>query len=145
MYPEKRFHSILEEHVKKFVPYSGKCEDRLHYRSKDKDKPWGVATIFLDPLVKNLKKINEIEKDRFKSRIIDKLTVITHNSIKKFNPIFYKNHIPKPNFITKILHLIDRSLDNFKHWACNFICVKSPCSCENNNSVSRYVCFKLYS
>ena len=52
-YPEKIIHSILEEHVKKFVPYSGEFEYRLDYGSKDKDKPWGVATIFLDPLVKN--------------------------------------------------------------------------------------------
>ena len=53
MYPEKIIHSILEEHVKIFVPYSGECEYRLDYRSKYKDKPWGVATIFLHPLVKN--------------------------------------------------------------------------------------------
>ena len=52
MYPEKLIDSILEEHVKKFV----QSEYRLDCRSKDKAKPWGVATIFLDPLVKNHKK-----------------------------------------------------------------------------------------
>ena len=56
MYPEKIIHSILEELVKNFVPYSGECEYRLDYRSKDKDKPSGVATVCLDPLVKNHKK-----------------------------------------------------------------------------------------
>ena len=48
-------------------------------------------------------------------------------------------------FITKILHLIDRNPDIFKHWACNFICVKSPRNCENNNPVSRNVCYNLFS
>ena len=48
-------------------------------------------------------------------------------------------------FITKILQLIDRNLSNFKHWGCNFNCVKSPCNCENNSPVCRYVCYKLYS
>ena len=57
MYPEKIIHSILEEHGNKFVPYSGEGEYRLDYRSKDKDKPRGVATIYLDPLVKSQKKL----------------------------------------------------------------------------------------
>ena len=29
MYPDKIFHSIIEEHVKKFVLYGGECEYRL--------------------------------------------------------------------------------------------------------------------
>ena len=49
LYPEKILHSILEEHVKKFVPSSGECEYQLDYRSKDKDKPWGVATFYHPP------------------------------------------------------------------------------------------------
>ena len=48
-------------------------------------------------------------------------------------------------FINKILQLIDRNLDNFKHWGCDFNCVNQPCNCENNNPVTRYVCYKLYS
>ena len=63
MYAEKIIHFVLEKHVKKFVPYSGECQNRLDYRSKDKDKPRGVATIYLDPLFKNHKKNKEIEKD----------------------------------------------------------------------------------
>ena len=31
--------------------------------------------------------------------------------------------------MTKILHLIDKKLDNFKHWAGDFNCVKQPCYC----------------
>ena len=38
-YPEKIIHSVIEEHVKKLVPYSGKCEYLLDFRSKEKDKP----------------------------------------------------------------------------------------------------------
>ena len=37
MYPEKIIGSILNEHVKKFVPCSGECEYQLDYRSNDKD------------------------------------------------------------------------------------------------------------
>ena len=47
--------------------------------------------------------------------------------------------------INKILQLIDKNPDNFRHWACNFICVNQPCNCENKNPVGKYVCYKLYS
>ena len=49
----KKIHSNLEEQVKNFVPYSGECKYQLDYRSKYKDKPWGVATIYHPPLIKN--------------------------------------------------------------------------------------------
>ena len=116
MHPEKLIISIINEHVKKIVPYSGECEYQLDYRSKDKDKPLGVATVYLPPQIKNHKKIKELEKDGYIFHKIDELTLITYISIKKFKPIFYKNHIPKPMFITNILQLIDKNLDNFKHW-----------------------------
>ena len=51
-----------------------------------------------------------------------------YNSIKKFNPLFHKNHIPKLLFMTKILEMIEKHLDNFKHWGCDFNCVKQPCN-----------------
>ena len=44
---------MIDEQVKKFVPYSGECECQLNYRSEDKDKPWGVATIYHPLLIKN--------------------------------------------------------------------------------------------
>ena len=52
MYPEKIFHSILEEHVKKFVPNKVECEYQLDYKSKNKDKPWVVATFCHPPSIK---------------------------------------------------------------------------------------------
>ena len=146
MYPEKIILSMIDEHVKKFVPCSGECQYQLIYRSKDKDKMWGVATIYHQTLIKNhKKKIKELEKNGYKFFKNDKLTLITYNSIKKFNPIFYRNHMPKPTLATKILQLIDKNLDNFKHWGCNFNSVKQPCNCENNIPVTRYVFLKLYS
>ena len=45
-------HPMIDEHGKKFVPYSGECEYQTNCRSKDKDKPWGVATIYHPPLKK---------------------------------------------------------------------------------------------
>ena len=48
---------MIDDHVKKFVAYSGECEYQLDYRSKDKDKPWGVATIYHPPLIRNHKKL----------------------------------------------------------------------------------------
>ena len=65
--------------------------------------------------------------------------------MKKFNPIFYRDHIPKSMFINKILQLIDKDLENFKHWGCEFNCLEEPWKCRNNNPVTRYVCYKLYS
>ena len=56
MYPEKIIHSMIEENVKKFVSYSGESEYQLDFRNKDKDKPWGVATIYHPYLIKNHKK-----------------------------------------------------------------------------------------
>ena len=44
---------------------------------------------------------------------------------------------------TKILQMNDKNLDNFKHWVCDFNCVKQPCNCENIDLVTRYVCYKL--
>ena len=70
---------------------------------------------------------------------MDKLTLITNSFIKQFTPIFYKTHIPKSMFATKILQLIDKNPDSFKHWVCDFNCVNQPCICENNNPVTRYV------
>ena len=42
------------------------------------------------------------------------------------NPLFFKNYVPKPMFMTKILQFIDRDPDTFKDWGCAIICVKSP-------------------
>ena len=89
MYPEKIFSSILDKHAKIFVPYTAECEYQLDFRSKDKDKPLGVATIYHPTQVENHNKIIEFEKDRYKFYKADKLTLITNNSIKEFNPTFY--------------------------------------------------------
>ena len=45
-------------------------------------------------------------------------------------------------FKTKILQLIDKDLDNSKHWGCNFNCLEQPWCCEDNNPVTRYICYK---
>ena len=45
--------------------------------------------------------------------------------------------------MTNILQLIDRKPDFFKEWGCKFNCVKSPCYRENNDPITRYVCFKV--
>ena len=47
--------------------------------------------------------------------------------------------------MTEILQLIDMNLDHFKHWGCDFNCVKQPCYCKNNNPGFKYVCYILYS
>ena len=44
-----------------------------------------------------------------------------------------------------MLQLIDKNFDNFKHWGCDFTCVKQPCNCDNKNPVSSYVCYKFIS
>ena len=59
-------HSVIDVHVKKFVPYSGECEYQLDYRSKDKVKPWGVATFYHPLLIKNHKKMKDLEKNGHK-------------------------------------------------------------------------------
>ena len=60
MYPEKIIHTILYKHGQMFVPYTSECEYQLDSRCKD--KPWGVATIYLDPLFETHKKIKDLEK-----------------------------------------------------------------------------------
>ena len=57
MYPGNLIQSMIDDHVKKFAPYSGECEYQLDYRSKDKDKPWGVATIHHPPFIKDNKNL----------------------------------------------------------------------------------------
>ena len=55
--------SLVDGHVKKFVAYGGECEYQIDYRSKDKSREWGVATLYGPPLIKNHKKIKNSEKD----------------------------------------------------------------------------------
>ena len=107
-------------------------------------KPYGVGSMYIDPLIKPNKKIRELEKDGYKFHKIDKLTISTYNTIKKFNPIVHRDHIPKSMFINKILQLIDKDINNFKHWGCDFSCYEQPWKCRNNNPVTKYVCYKLY-
>ena len=49
MYPKKLITDIFYKHAKMFVPYTSECEYQLDYRAKD--KPYGVANIYLDPLI----------------------------------------------------------------------------------------------
>ena len=143
MYPKTIFAEILCKHAKMFVPYTAECEYQLDYICKDKG--WGIATIYLDPLIRSNRKIKELERDGYKFRKIDKLTITTYNSIGKFHPKFFRDRVPKSMLLNKILQLIDKNLNNFKHWGCEFNCVDQPYKCENNNPVTRHVCYKLYS
>ena len=69
MYPKKIITLFLYKHAQMFVPYTSECEYRLDYRCKD--KAWGVASIYLDPLIKPNKKFRELEKDGYKFHKID--------------------------------------------------------------------------
>ena len=51
----------------------------------------------------------------------NKLTINTYISLEKINPVFYKNHVPKPMLVTKMLQLIDGKPDNFKDWGVKII------------------------
>ena len=93
VYPKKLITDILYKHVNMFVPYTSECEYQLDYRAID--KPYGFAIIYIDPLIKPNKKIKELEKDKYKFQKSDKLTIATYNTIKKINPKFYRDHIPK--------------------------------------------------
>ena len=42
---------------KNFVPYTVECEYQLDFRNKDKDRHWGVATIYHRTQVNNHKEI----------------------------------------------------------------------------------------
>ena len=84
-----------------FVPYIVECEYQLDFRTKDKDNPLGVATIYHPTQVNNHYKLRKIERAGYKFYKIDKLTIITHNSIKKFDYFFSENHVPQPMLMTK--------------------------------------------
>ena len=53
LYPEEKILSMVEDYVKKFVPFSGECEYQFDFRNKDKEKAWVVATIYHPSLNKN--------------------------------------------------------------------------------------------
>ena len=145
MYPKNIITSILYKHMQIFIPYTCVCIYELDYRCLD--KTWGIATIYLDPLIKTHEKIKELEKDGYKFHEIDKLTISTYNSIKNLNPIFYTKYIPKPMIVTKILQQIDKNFDNFKHLVCEYNCIdlNRIRNCKNTNPITRYICYKLYS
>ena len=142
MYPKTIITSTIDKHLQIFDFFICECIYQLYYKCKD--KCLGVATIYQDPLNKTHKKIKELEKDGYKFHKIFKLTITTYNSVKNFNPIFYRGHIPKSMFISKIVQLINKDVNNFKHWACDFNCIKDPWTCHNTNPVTRFVCYKLY-
>ena len=52
--PKKIITATFYKHAQMFGPYTSECEYQLDYRCKD--KPWGVATIYHNPLFKNHKK-----------------------------------------------------------------------------------------
>ena len=53
LYPEKIILSMIEEYVKKVVPFSRECEYQFDFRNKDKEKAWVVATIYHPSLNKS--------------------------------------------------------------------------------------------
>ena len=55
LYPEKIFSSVLNTHAEIFVLYTVDCEYYLDFRTKDKDKPLGLATMYHPTQVKNHK------------------------------------------------------------------------------------------
>ena len=56
-YPKKIITPILYKHAKMFIPYTSEREYQLDSRSKDKANPLGVATAYLNHLIKNHKEI----------------------------------------------------------------------------------------
>ena len=69
-----------------FVSYSAECEYQKDFRTDDKDIE--IATLYHPTRVMNHNKIKKFEKDGFCFYKIDKLTIITSNSIKNFEPVF---------------------------------------------------------
>ena len=65
-----------------FVTFTAGCVYQLHFRSDDKDKRWGVATINHPTHVKNHIKSRIFEKYGYKLYRINKLTIFTYNSFK---------------------------------------------------------------
>ena len=104
-----------------------------------------MTTIYHSIQLKIYEEIRKPEKNGYKFINFFELILITYNSIRNSNPVFYKNLLPKPMFMTKILQLIDRNPDNFKNWVCDFICVERTDSCDNKDPVSRFVCYEFYS
>ena len=51
----KRNNSVLDKHAKIFVPYTAESEYQIDFRSKNKDKPWGLATYYHPTQFKNPK------------------------------------------------------------------------------------------
>ena len=59
LYLQKLFDSILDEHRHMFVLYSTECEYQLAFTAKDKDKPLGIAAIYLPTSFEKQKKFSK--------------------------------------------------------------------------------------
>ena len=148
MYPEKLIRRILLKHQEKFIYYAAECEYEIVLRNEKDNKIWeSTFTINLPPQIKNHRKIKELEHNGYKFFKIEVLTITVYNSIKDIHPIFYKKYIPKPMLANKLLQLIDKNFNNFKHLACEYNCldIDQIGNCQNTNPVTRYICYKLYS
>ena len=63
MYPQKINDSVLDKQVKAFVPHTAECEYQLDFRTKDKDKPLRLATIYRPTQEKNHNRNRKLEKE----------------------------------------------------------------------------------
>ena len=66
-------------------------------------------------------------------------------TLLKISIQYFLKPYTKPMLLTRLLQLIDKNLDFFKDWGCDFNCLNQPWCCKNKDPVSRYVCYKLYS
>ena len=90
--------------------------------------------LLIDTPCENIRvKIKEIENTGYKFLKHRKINIITYNSIRDLNPLFYIKKIPKQMIEYTLLKLIDTNPELFRNISQNY-----------NNPLSNYVDMKLY-
>ena len=131
-YPKSLIIKTLTEHQKKFINFITFVEYYSEYLFLQNNIVNEI--LLIDTPCENIRdKIKEVENTGYKFLKHRKINIITFNSIRDLNPLFYIKKIPKQMFEYTLLKLIDNNPELFRNISQNY-----------NNPLSNYVDMKLY-
>ena len=129
-YPKSLLTKILTEHQKKFINFICFIE---YYSQFLYDKTVNEILLIDTPCENIRDKINEVENTGYKFLKHRKINIITYNSIKDLNPLFYIKKIPKQMIENTLLKLIDNNPELFRNISQNYY-----------TPIASYIDMKLY-
>ena len=129
-YPKSLIIKTLTEHQKKYINFITFVE---YYSEFLYDNTVNEILLIDTHCENNRAKIKSIEDTGYQFSRHRKITIITYNSIRDLNPLFYVRKLPKQMVENTLLNLTDTNPELFRNKSQNY-----------NNPLSNYVDMKLY-